>query len=149
MDNGYIVENTEEFFENKLPQDFIKTNNEVYEVMVLDEAQDLIRMQYFECLEKILIGGLKNGNWYMALDEKQNIYNKELEELLQIIEEDIRPVVTRLTKNCRNTMQISTINMQITGINQSINNEAIGEDVEIIKYCDDTSQKNTIKKVIC
>ncbi len=148
VDNGYIVENTEEFFENKLPQDFVKTNNEVYEVMVLDEAQDLIRMQYFECLEKILIGGLKNGNWYMALDEKQNIYNKELEELLQIIEEDIRPVVTRLTKNCRNTMQISTINMQITGINQSINNEAIGEDVEIIKYCDDASQKNTIKKVI-
>ena len=138
VDNEYIVENTEEFFENKLPQDFIKTNNEVYEVMVLDEAQDLIRMQYFECLEKILIGGLKNGNWYMALDEKQNIYNKELEELLKIIEEDIRPVITKLTKNCRNTMQISTINMQITGIAQSINNEAIGEDVEIMKYSDET-----------
>lgn len=34
----------------------------------------------------------------MALDEKQNIYNAELKELLEIIQEDTRPVITRLTK---------------------------------------------------
>lgn len=147
-DNEYIVENTEEFFENKLPNDFRKTEDEKYDVMLIDEAQDLIRMQYIECLEKILIGGLKNGNWYMALDEKQNIYNTELGELLKIIEEDIRPVITKLTKNCRNTMQISETNMKITGINQSINNEAIGEDVEIIKYNDEILQKNAIRKIV-
>lgn len=148
VDKEYIIENTDEFFENKLPQDFIRTNSEKYEVMLLDEAQDLLRIQYIECLENILIGGLKNGNWYMALDEKQNIYNTELEELLAIIEEDIRPVITKLTKNCRNTMQISTINIKITGIVQSVNNEVIGEDVEIIKYSDEISQKNAIRKVI-
>lgn len=148
VDKEYIIENTDEFFENKLPQDFIRTNSEKYEVMLLDEAQDLLRIQYIECLENILIGGLKNGNWYMALDEKQNIYNTELEELLAIIEEDIRPVITKLTKNCRNTMKISTINIKITGIVQSVNNEVNGEDVEIIKYSDEISQKNAIRKVI-
>lgn len=144
----YMVDNTNDFFENQLTQDFLKTDNEKYEVMILDEAQDLIKMQYIECLDKLLNGGLKNGNWYMALDEKQNLYNKELKELLELLEEDIRPVITTLTKNCRNTMQISNINVKITGITQSINNEAIGEDVEIIKYSDEITQRNAIKRII-
>lgn len=148
MNSEYIVQNTEEFFESKLPQDFLETNSDEYEIMLIDEAQDLIKVQYIDCLEKIIAGGLKNGNWYMALDEKQNIYNEELKELLKIIEEDIRPVIAKLTKNCRNTMQISTINMELTGIDQSINNEAIGEDVEIIKYNDEISQRNAIRKII-
>lgn len=147
-DSEYTVQDTQQFFESILPQNFLKIDNEQYEIMLIDEAQDLLKVQYIDCLEKLVIGGLKNGNWYMALDEKQNIYNDELKELLCMIEEDIRPVVTRLTKNCRNTKQISTINMQITGIEQSINNEAIGEDVEIIKYNDEISQRNNIKKII-
>ena len=83
-----------------------------------------------------------------SLDEKQNLYNNELKELLEVLEEDIRPVITVLTKNCRNTMQISNMNVKITGIIQSINDEAIGEDVEIIKYGDETSQKNEIKRIV-
>lgn len=148
VDNNYIVENTSEFFETQLPQDFVGINNEEYEVMLLDEAQDLIKIQYIECLDKLILGGLKNGIWYMALDENQNLYNRELKELLQLLEEDIRPVITVLTKNCRNTMQISNMNVKITGIIQSINDEAIGEDVEIIKYGDETSQKNEIKRIV-
>lgn len=148
LDNSYIVENTSKFFETQLPQDFVRINNEEYEVMLLDEAQDLIKTQYIECLDKLIYGGLKNGNWYMALDEKQNLYNNELKELLELLKEDIRPVITVLTKNCRNTMQISNMNVKITGIIQSINDEAIGEDVEIIKYSDETSQKNEIKRIV-
>ena len=148
LDNSYIVENTSKFFETQLPQDFIRIDNEEYEVMLLDEAQDLIKIQYIECLDKLIYGGLKNGNWYMALDENQNLYNNELKELLELLEEDIRPVITVLTKNCRNTMQISNMNVKITGIIQSINDEAIGEDVEIIKYGDETSQKNEIKRIV-
>ena len=148
LDNSYIVENTSKFFETQLPQDFIRIDNEEYEVMLLDEAQDLIKIQYIECLDKLIYGGLKNGNWYMALDENQNLYNNELKELLELLEEDIRPVITVLTKNCRNTMQISNMNVKITGIIQSINYEAIGEDVEIIKYGDETSQKNEIKRIV-
>ena len=144
----YQVENTSEFFEDKLPQDFLNIDVEKYEVMLLDEAQDLMKIQYIECLDKVILGGLKNGNWYMALDEKQNLYNTEFKELFGIIEEDIRPVIATLSKNCRNTMQISNFNVKITGIMQSINNEAIGEDVEIIKYGDETSQKNEIKRIV-
>ena len=43
----------------------------------------------------------------MALDEKQSIYNSELKQLLEVIEDDIRPVNAKLNKNCRNTMQIT------------------------------------------
>lgn len=144
----YQVENTSEFFEDKLPQDFLKIDVEKYEVMLLDEAQDLMKIQYIECLDKLILGGLKNGNWYMALDEKQNLYNTEFKELFGIIEEDIRPVIATLSKNCRNTMQISNFNVKITGIMQSINNEAIGEDVEVIKYSDEYTQRSAIKRIV-
>lgn len=146
--NDYTIEDTNEFFEKKLPNNFLNTDFEKYEVMLLDEAQDIIKMQYIDCLDKLILGGLKNGNWYMALDENQNIYNKEFKELLELLEEDIRPVKTVLTKNCRNTMQISNINVKVTGIMQSINNEAVGEDVEIIKYSDEISQRNAIKRIV-
>lgn len=145
---NYTVEVTNDFFEKKLPHDFINADCEKYEIMLIDEAQDLIKLQYIECLEKILIGGLKNGKWYMALDEKQNIYNPELNELLEMIEDDIRPVITKLTRNCRNTNQITQKNIEITGIEQSVNNEANGEAVEIIKYKDDISQRSNIKKIV-
>ncbi len=146
--SDYRVENTQEFFEYKLPQEFLQVKNEKYEIMIVDEAQDLVKMKYIECLDKILDGGLKNGNWYMALDEKQNIYNDEFETLVEMIQDEIRPVITRLSKNCRNTKQISAFNVKATGIEQSVNNEAIGEDVEMVTYIDETFQRNAIKKII-
>ena len=146
--SNYKVEVTNDFFENKLPKDFKNVESEKYEIMLIDEAQDLIKLQYIESLEKIVKGGLKNGKWYMALDEKQSIYNPELRELLEMIEDDIRPVITKLNKNCRNTTQITQKNIEITGIQQSINNEARGEDVEIIKYKDNAAQRSNIKKIV-
>lgn len=146
--SDYKVENTQEFFEHKLPQEFLQVNNEKYEIMIVDEAQDLMKMKYIECLEKILDGGLENGNWYMALDEKQNIYNDEFDTLLEMIQDDIRPVIIRLSKNCRNTKQIATFSIKATGIEQSVNDEAFGEDVEIVTYIDETFQRNAIKKII-
>ncbi len=144
----YRAQNTKEFFESTLPKDFLNTNIEPYEAMVIDEAQDLIKMQYIECLDKILEKGIKHGNWYMALDENQNIYNTEFNELFELLLEEIRPSITKLTKNCRNTKQISITNQKITGIMQSINNEAIGEEVEIITYNDEASQRREIKKIV-
>lgn len=148
IDTTYIVEETNDFFEYKLPSDFENICCEKYDMMLVDEAQDLIKLQYINCLEKILNGGLKNGQWCMALDEKQSIYNSELKQLLEVIEDDIRPVNAKLNKNCRNTMQITQKNIEVTGIEQSINKEAVGEEVEIVRYSNEISQRNNIKRII-
>lgn len=144
----YIVEGTDEFFSKKLPNDFQKIECKTFDIMIIDEVQDLLTMEYFLCMDQILKNGLKDGLWYMALDKNQNIYNYQLEDMLEMLEKEIRPGKAVLTKNCRNTKQISMENMLLTQIEQSINQEAEGEKVEMISYDTLASQKMKVKKII-
>lgn len=144
----YVVEGTDEFFSQKLPNDFQKIECETFDIMIIDEAQDLLTMEYFLCMEQMLKNGLKDGIWYMALDRNQNIYNHQLEDMLEMIEKEIRPGKAVLTKNCRNTKQISMENKLLTQIEQSVNQEAEGEKVEMISYDNLASQRMKLKKII-
>ena len=146
---NYKNGSTEEYFRKKLPQDFLKTDNEKYDILIIDEAQDILNSIYFSCLEKIVINGLKDGNWYMSVDEKQNLYNNiELDKLLDTIKKEIRPSITILTKNCRNTKQISSFNVRLTGIKQSINKQVDGNSVEEISYKYNNNQQERVREII-
>ncbi len=137
------------YFNKKLPNDFIKIDNESYDVMVIDEAQDILNYTYFNCLNKIVKGGLKNGKWYMCLDENQNVYNNtEFEDLLNSIKSEIRPATAKLTKNCRNTKQISEFNFKFTNIEQSRNEEVHGEKVQELTYKYNNEQKDKVINII-
>lgn len=145
----YEIKNTEEYFKEELPQCFLQVNNEKYDVMLIDEAQDILNHTYIKCLEKILKGGLKDGSWYMCIDEKQNLYNNtELQELLDYIKNEIRPTITRLTKNCRNTKQISTFNYELTNIEQSTNQSIYGNDVQKIAYKYNNNQQDEVRNIV-
>lgn len=145
----YAIKNTEEYFKEEVPQDFLQINNEKYDVMLIDEAQDILNSTYVKCLEKILNGGLKDGSWYMCVDEKQNLYNNtELQELLHYIKNEIRPTITRLTKNCRNTKQISNFNYELTNIEQSTNENIYGNDVQKITYRYNNNQQDEVRNII-
>lgn len=141
---------TDDYFKKELPQKFLQlNNNEQYDVMFIDEAQDILTDTYLKCLERILKGGLKCGKWYMSVDRKQNLYNNtELDKSLDYIKKEIKPAITILTKNCRNTKQISDFNYKLTNIEQSINDSIIGEDVKTIKYSNREDQQNKVKKII-
>lgn len=145
----YITENTQEYFNEILPNDFLKIDNEKYDIVLIDEAQDILNKVYGKCIEKIIKGGIVNGIWYMSVDEKQNLYdNVELNESLDIIKQEVRPSVTVLTKNCRNTKQISLFNVKLTNIEQSVNEMVNGREVQEIEYVYNNNQQESVINII-
>jgi len=84
-----------------------------YDVLIVDEAQDLICNSYLDVFDLVLNGGIASGEWTFFGDfEKQAIYTSDLgldaEEQLNILESRSRNFSNyRLTENCRNSGPIA------------------------------------------
>lgn len=149
-DIGINVKNdaTKDFFEKELPSTFLKYDYKKADVLIIDEAQDILNYNYIDTLDLMLDKGLKNGNWYMALDPEQNLYNSQFTEVYEYIKMEIRPTIKKLNDNCRNTKQISYQNELLTGIEQAKNEIINGQDVKNIKYKNNEEQKENIREII-
>lgn len=87
----------------------------VFDSLIVDEAQNLCDREFLSLMNALLKGGLKNGNWVMFGDFKnQNIVNPRLSQdgrstLMELygINFDNANLTVRLEQNCRNTHQVS------------------------------------------
>lgn len=114
-DNKYYSEN--------LPLEFLIQNEELsddqkFDVLIVDEAQDLLTENYLEVFDWILKGGIKNGQWTMFGDfTNQAIYINNPEKAKLILAQRAFFVnVPPLKLNCRNTKKIANQNTLVTGI---------------------------------
>lgn len=78
-----------------------------YDVLIVDEAQDLLSLEMLMVLDGVLRGGLENGVWRFFADVNNQIgvsgiYDPEALDLLL----SFRPVEVGLVRNCRNTLRI-------------------------------------------
>lgn len=129
------------YFSTILPDQFVRYLSShklvAYDVLVVDEGQDLINIKYFPIFDKLLKKGLFNGNWAIFYDPNQNIFNqskfdKSLNELLRN-----HPARCRLTKNCRNTEQIANFTTYCSTINPG-EAHITGDRVSFITYNDNS-----------
>lgn len=99
----------ESFWRKELPeaaQDSLLRASElqgVWDIIIVDEAQDILYQQYLDILDLLLKGGLASGRWLMFGDfNHQNIYGGEVlaESLLG---HPYHASQGKLGKNCRNT----------------------------------------------
>lgn len=84
---------------------------EQFEVLVIDEAQDLLDERYLDVLDLSLSGGLSTGEWRLFGDfERQTIYGEKgaTLEAFQRGRGANAPVYS-LRDNCRNTPRIATL----------------------------------------
>lgn len=143
------------FFTDILPDKFIDgideymPDNEKYDVLVIDEGQDLMNTVSVLCLEGMVKGGLSKGRWTIYYDKNQNIFGK-YEELQDIYDklEDYGASCYELSVNCRNTKQIATGNWYATNIKQASIMKADGEVVGYHKYDSKTAEKTDVLKLI-
>lgn len=95
---------------------------EQFDVLVVDEGQDLIRPEYLDVLEALLKGGLAGEKWAFFCDfHGQAIYaDSKPPEMLSEIDRRI-PSYARfnLTINCRNTRPIGEETALISGFSTS------------------------------
>jgi Nuclease-related domain/UvrD-like helicase C-terminal domain/Uncharacterized conserved protein (DUF2075) len=126
-----------QFYKEILPERFLEYvaayGFDKYDVIFIDEGQDLLRLDYLFCINEILQGGLENGSWYLFYDDNQNIYNSVMEEGLNLLTQT-RATFANLLVNCRNTQQIGTYNKLLTGFEQGEIMKIQGEDVNRSYY---------------
>lgn len=88
-----------------------------FDKLIIDEAQDIVRDEYFQLFDSMLVGGLANGCWELYGDfEKQAIYAQlSTQEMMNIVNRSKEPARFLLRTNCRNTKQIGEETALISG----------------------------------
>lgn len=129
--HGYLLQNTginisrydHNFFSEELPFEFLLqkedlSNEEKFDFLVIDEAQDLITPYYLEVFDHVLKGGLKKGLWTFFGDfSNQAIFlNQSQQDLFSLLKQKSDFVNhPPLKVNCRNTKVIARQNTLLTG----------------------------------
>lgn len=113
------------------------------QVLVVDEAQDLLTVANLDALDLLVQDGLRHGRWNLFLDPLQNIYGKDSDEAMCRLGE-AGYATYELYENCRNTKQVATQTSLISGIDMAMEGAIDGPPCDSIFYID---QDDFIRKL--
>lgn len=156
VDVEKMKENPQKYFGEILPEQFfdwvsVLSDEEAdalkYDLLVMDEGQDIIKPVYMYSLDALLKNGLEKGNWAIFYDEKQNIYNPEYSDGMELVE-SYYCTRFKLFVNCRNTVQIGTYSSQTSGVEINEFLHENGEEVQKISYINELDFKQKVKDVL-
>ena len=105
------------FWQEELPEKAIgaliqgEAPMQPFDIIIVDEAQDLLRGPYLDVLDLLLRGGLAAGRWRFFGDlEKQAIYASSVKDPLALLQQRAGPFpVFSFRINCRNSPRIATL----------------------------------------
>ncbi|MEU9824136.1 nuclease-related domain-containing DEAD/DEAH box helicase [Micromonospora chersina] len=103
-----------------------------YDVVVVDEAQDMVNFTDLATVDGLLRGGLTDGQWSMFLDSnnQRGLTGRYDGEAMAYLH-SIRPAEILLRDNCRNTRQIVTRTQEATGADTGVSSAGEGPDVTV------------------
>jgi superfamily I DNA/RNA helicase len=101
-----------------------------FDALVIDEAQDLLRGRAVKLLDRLVLGGLASGRWRVFLDPNQNVFGQVWPDALERLEEG-QPVRFRLTRNCRNTIQVVQYAAILSGATGMAESQTSGPEVVV------------------
>jgi hypothetical protein len=155
-EHGYMppvsAERNEEFYSHVVPEIFLEMTKQPwyerrYDTLVIDEGQDLLGLENLMCLDAMLDGGLKHGNWHLCYDPNQNIYNSEFDTGISLLME-YHPTLLGLDTNCRNTRPVGIYNTLFTGMKPARFFRVDGENVVKEAYNDFSDERKKILKTV-
>ena len=118
-----------------------------YDLLVMDEGQDIIRPTFLFALDHLLKNGLEKGHWAVFYDEKQNIYNPEYADGMELLQSYYSTKFS-LFVNCRNTVQIGDYSERVSGWKLGEYLRENGEEVQRIHYKDEKDFKEQIDQLL-
>lgn len=148
------------FWLEELPQKAIDkllegTSEEyLFDEIIIDEAQDLLRNSYLDFIDLSLQGGLSAGKWKLFGDfERQAIYDSNAEVTLEEAIAARFPQVSRysMRANCRNTPRITTLIHLLAHLKPEYSRVLRPDDgiePEILYYTDQNDQKRRLLQLI-
>lgn len=112
------AEEAQQYYQEDLPEAAalaLVESGELYDIIVVDEAQDLIRDSYLEVLSGSLKKGLSRGRWTMFGDFSMQAIYAAGAEMIEKLEDQTSFIRFKLTINCRNTKPICKEIETVTG----------------------------------
>lgn len=105
-----------------------------FDVVVVDEAQDVINMADLAVVDRVLAGGLTDGRWTFLLDSNnQRGLVGSYEDAAMARLDGYRPTRYPLKDNCRNTIEIVTATRERTGADLGVTPAGHGHEVTVIE----------------
>lgn len=152
-------EGERDYWEVKLPKLALEKlivdspSGNLFDELVIDEAQDILRDSYLDVLDLSLRGGLSAGRWRFFGDfEKQAIYrtaNLSLGEF--VTSRGVHAPVYSLRTNCRNTPRIAGFARLLGGLDPDyyrVLRSDNGIEPEVIYYSDMRQQQELFVQVL-
>jgi Cdc6-like AAA superfamily ATPase len=144
------------FFTDILPLDFLLRNEAVdesnkFDILIIDEAQDLISSNYLEVFDSLLKGGISRGSWIFFGDfSNQAIYLNQPIEALDLLGSTTNFIkFPPLNINCRNTKKIAIQNTLLTGTEKPEFNKHSFEGEEIVnKFPTKNKRSECVEEII-
>lgn len=136
---GHYIDGAHDMNLEELNEAFMKQMpdiNKKYDVIIVDEAQDILSVEIVGCINEFVVDGMKNGEWILFADPNQDIFlkGKTFGEAEKYIRESFSPCVLKLLKNCRNTAQIARRNSMLTSTPTTKYLNISGPEVKDIEY---------------
>ena len=131
----------------------LEESGKKFDVVVMDEAQDLVRAPVLDLLDLWLKGGLREGRWAFFGDfHRQAIYgNGPRQDVHQLIGARCGFYArASLKQNCRNTRRIGEETALLSGFDSPPYRmgQVDGSPVDYFYYSDAGSQKSALEKVL-
>lgn len=120
---------------------------EAYDLLVVDEAQDLLLPAYIDVLDLLLKGGLAGGRWRVFYDHRQNLFQGTHPGSLERLRAN-RTAAYSLTVNCRNTEPIAVITGLLSGIDADEVMNVPGPEVDILWWKDQRDQRRQVSRCV-
>ena len=118
--------------------DMRRSGIDEYDVLIVDEGQDLFNIDDIAVLDSMINGGLQNGEWYIFHDinNQSGLFLETNYGILEMIE-SYGPAKIPLTTNCRNSTPILR-KVQET-LNLDMGNRGTGEGPKVIEIINDNN----------
>lgn len=142
----------QQYYQSDLPEAAaiaLLDSSELYDKIVVDEAQDLMQNSYLDVMSACLEKGLSRGHWTMFGDfTMQAIYADGMSgaSMIEKLEEQTSFIRFKLTINCRNTKPICKEIETVTGF-QAPNNLWTKVDGPPVQYITWSTMENQCKKL--
>ena len=142
----------QQYYQKDLPEAAalaLVEDEDLYDVVIIDEAQDLIKDSYLEVLNCSLKKGFARGKWTMFGDfSMQAIYADGLsgEKMIEKLEDYTSFIRFKLTLNCRNTKPICKEIEMVTGF-KAPNEVWTKVDGPPVQYTTWSTMENQCKKL--
>lgn len=113
-----------------LTVDMRRSGIDKYDILIVDEGQDMFNINDIDILDKTIRGGLVKGEWFIFHDvnNQAGLFGETTEEVFEILK-SYGPAKVPLTTNCRNTIEI--LNKVKSTLHLDMGNKGTGQGPQV------------------